>query len=627
MELTITRRDGSSYVLGGTKEPCLFIDTATQYMKLMTEDKLQLRVVSPLYFEFKIGDYTVLRSRTYKMNRLPTVRKDGSSYVYDLEFEGVQYDLLSVSFNLNIDTTTFELQNLQGDYLTGNVGTFLNVIVANANRVFPGEWIAGSIGTGGVQVKTLGFSEDDNCLSALSMIADEFDCEFHITELYGVKSIHMIPYQQQVQCGVLEYGALKGIASMHRENVNADNLCTRLFAYGGEGVPNRYRNDRLCLPNKGKGDSYIEHPSKVNNFGIYEKKRYFDVPLARTGVVTSLGGSVVEFVDSEMFDLNAKWSSWTGDYTEWLTLTNQEDNYENSQLYTNSVVGTWKYRLQDSPMITFVSGQLNGYSFLVQQYDTASKSFKIVPITERDITIPNEEYSVFQFAVGDRYQLSSINLPLSFVLAAENELLNVATAYYNDYSVPFVQYRVVLDEFSMAFKEPLTESLNLFIPGASIYIKDSAYMVDRWVRIQEVQRDLLYPLSYELLTVDISYRYDRRRRIARMIEKQPEINQHFTGELQVAQKELREIPPKIPRLSDKMTWIIDGVDTEIPVVSGLEPTFLETTDDLPAIGSEGVLYVNKATEEPFVWSDVAMRYYQIGYNYKQIDLIRSTKIK
>lgn len=65
---------------------------------------------------------------------------------------------------------------------------------------------------------------------------------------------------------------------------------------------------------------------------------------------------------------------------------------------------------------------------------------------------------------------------------------------------------------------------------------------------------------------------------------------------------------------------------EVQVASGLEPTFLETTDDLPAIGSEVVLYVIKQTEESFVWSDVAMRYYQIGYNYKQIDLIRSTKI-
>ena len=108
-----------------------------------------------------------------KLNRLPKVKKTGMhEFQYDLEFEGIQYDLFRVTYDVTIDTTTNELQDVQGDTLTGDLHRFMTVLVANANRVFPGKWVLGVCPeTAGD--KTLTFGESDNCLSVLQNLCGE----------------------------------------------------------------------------------------------------------------------------------------------------------------------------------------------------------------------------------------------------------------------------------------------------------------------------------------------------------------------------------------------------------------------------------------------------------------------
>lgn len=75
-----------------------------------------------------------------------------------------------MTYDVTIDTTTNELQDVQGDTLTGDLHRFMTVLVANANRVFPGKWVLGVCPeTAGD--KTLTFGESDNCLSVLQIFA------------------------------------------------------------------------------------------------------------------------------------------------------------------------------------------------------------------------------------------------------------------------------------------------------------------------------------------------------------------------------------------------------------------------------------------------------------------------
>ena len=146
------------------------ITAAKQTWDLNAEDTISITVVSPFPQSYGIGDAITVFGRDYRLNRLPKVKKSGfAEYQYDLEFEGIQYDLLRVTYDVNINTTKNELQDIQGDSLTGDLKRFMDVLISNANRVFPDKWALGKCPET-VGDKTLTFAENDNCLSVLQSL-------------------------------------------------------------------------------------------------------------------------------------------------------------------------------------------------------------------------------------------------------------------------------------------------------------------------------------------------------------------------------------------------------------------------------------------------------------------------
>ena len=138
------------------------ITAAKQTWALNAEDTIAITVVSPFPQSYGIGDAITVFGRDYRLNRLPKVKKSGfAEYQYDLEFEGIQYDLLRVTYDVNINTTKNELQDIQGDSLTGDLKRFMDVLISNANRVFPDKWALGKCPET-VGDKTLTFAENDN---------------------------------------------------------------------------------------------------------------------------------------------------------------------------------------------------------------------------------------------------------------------------------------------------------------------------------------------------------------------------------------------------------------------------------------------------------------------------------
>lgn len=477
MEQIIIKR-GNTLIPIASKKTATSIKSATQNVALLGDDTLNIVVVSPFKLDFLIGDTTFVYGNIYKLNRLPKVKKNGMyEFEYELEFEGAQYDMMRVTYDLTIDTTSNQLADVSGDSLTGNLRRFATVMVSNLNRVFKNMWELGEC-PDTAEDKTLTFSESENCLSVIQNLCKEFDTEFEV--LYSGKyTINFkkigktFPYK-------FEFGKNNGLYQLTRENVSTSNIVTRLKVYGStENITAKYRAQRLCLPNRSKRDSYIEDAAAVRKYGIWEARKYFDdIKPSRTGKVEKVfSDSVLKFVDSTMFDLNEKDES-----------------------------GNTKYLLAEtSAKVHFNTGNLAGYEFEVHSYDHATHTFTLKKQTdERGNVFPSESTPAFRFSEKDEYKLIDIALPQSYIDEAESELAKQGQTYYNQNSQPKVQYGLsVTDSFLASMLSNETNG-NVIWVGDYIPVKDSDVDVDKSVRVKSFKRDLMKDYSYTLTISDMS---------------------------------------------------------------------------------------------------------------------------
>lgn len=473
-QLTVNKPDGTTISLFNKNLPCT-IETARQEWTLKGDDLVKVTVKSAIALDLGIGDSVSVFGRIYKMNRLPKVTKTKMHLLqYECEFEGIQYDLMRVTYDLTIDTTSNELQDVSGDSYTGNLRDFMRILIANANRVFPGVWSLGVCPE--TDVETMTFGDSDNCLSVLQDLCSKHDVQFDITHSDGKFTID-IKQVGQILPYTFHYGRGKGLYSLTRENVSTSNIITRLKVRGSaENITNKYRSDRLLLPGKTKGQSYIEDAAAIAKYGIYEATKVFDIKPTFTGKVET-AKSVLEFVDTSVnFDLNAT-------------------DAEGQTIYL--LTGT-------AAVIHFNTGNLAGYEFEIAKYDHSTHTFKLKKFTDsRGATFPSEASAAFQFKAGDEYKILQITLPDELVIEAENRLQEEAEKYYRQNSQPKVQYGLSI---SKQYLEDLVGTdagiVNVFTPGDYIPIKDDDIGVDKSVRIKSFTRNLLDEYDYKLTISD-----------------------------------------------------------------------------------------------------------------------------
>lgn len=480
MEQIIIKR-GNTLIPLASKKTATSIKSATQNVALLGDDTLNIVVVSPFKLDFLIGDTTFVYGNIYKLNRLPKVKKNGMyEFEYELEFEGAQYDMMRVTYDLTIDTTSNQLADVSGDSLTGNLRRFATVMVSNLNRVFKNMWELGEC-PDTAEDKTLTFSESENCLSVIQNLCKEFDTEFEV--LYsGYSGKYTINFKKigKTFPYKFEFGKNNGLYQLTRENVSTSNIVTRLKVYGStENITAKYRAQRLCLPNRSKRDSYIEDAAAVRKYGIWEARKYFDdIKPSRTGKVEKIfSDSVLKFVDSTMFDLNEKDES-----------------------------GNTKYLLSEtSAKVHFNTGNLAGYEFDVHSYDHATHTFTLKKQTdERGNVFPSESTPAFRFSEKDEYKLIDIALPQSYIDEAESELAKQGQTYYNQNSQPKVQYGLSITDSFLASMLSNETNGNVIWVGDYIPVKDSDVDVDKSVRVKSFKRDLMKDYSYTLTISDMS---------------------------------------------------------------------------------------------------------------------------
>lgn len=489
--IIITKPNGSRVPME-SRATATAITAAKQTWALNAEDTIAITVVSPFPQSYGIGDVITVFGRDYRLNRLPKVSKTGmQEYQYDLEFEGIQYDLMRVTYDVNINTTNNQLQDIQGDSLTGDLKRFMEVLISNANRVFPGKWALGVCPeTDGDN--TLTFSESDNCLSVLQTLCseDKFGVEFEIERVNGVYVINIKKTIGQTLPFVLEYGKGKGLYSISRENVSSSNIVTRLKVYGStENITSKYRADRLCMYGKDKASSYIEKADAVAKYGIFEGRKNFDIKPTFTGKVSSVvDGDVLSFIDTSFpFDINAK-------------------NASGETLYLISGV---------SAKVHFNSGNLAGYEFEVHAYDHATYKFTLVKQTDdRGNVFPSETSPAFQISPNDTYKVLDIAYSRDIEEDAEKKLAEEGNKYYDQNSQPKVQYSVNVTKAFIENKLALSDGItNVFAPGDYLPIKDDEIGVDKSIRIKSFTRNVLDPYDYSLTISDTQTKGDITTRV------------------------------------------------------------------------------------------------------------------
>lgn len=490
--IIITKPNGSRVPIE-SRRTATGITAANQNWALNAEDTINITVVSPFPQSYGIGDTITVFGRDYKLNRLPKVKKTGmAEFQYDLEFEGIQYDLFRVTYDLTIDTTKNELQDIQGDTLTGDLKRFMDVLISNANRVFPGKWAVG-ICPETIGDKTLTFGESDNCLSVLQTLCsqDNFNVEFEIEKVDGVYTINLYENVGQTLPFTFEYGKNKGLYSMTRENVSSANIITRLKVFGStENITSKYRADRLCMFGKDKSTSYIEKAEAVAKYGIFEGRKNFDIKPTFTGKVMAIvDGDVLSFIDETFpFDLNA-----------------------------TDAAGQTLYLIAGVPAkVHFNTGNLAGYEFEVHAYDHATHKFTLVKLTDdRGDVFPSATSPAFQFGMNDTYKVLDIAYSKDIEEEAEKKLAEEGNKYYDQNSQPKVQYGVsVTKEYIEKYLATSDAGImNVFAPGDFLKVVDADLGIDKAIRIKSFVRNVLEPYDYTLTISDTQTNADITTRV------------------------------------------------------------------------------------------------------------------
>lgn len=476
-QIIITKVNGTSFPLQSKANSSTII-TAKQTVELLNSDIVDITLESAKKIVFDIGDKITILGRDYTMNIPAKEEKLANNFFrYDLQFEGVQYDLSRASYDVNIDTTGADVQ---GDTLTGNMKSFLDVLIANISRIFPGKWTLGTY-PAETEVMTLTFGDSDNCLSVLQMLCDKYKQEFDI--VIGVNGARTLNIGQagKTFTFTFQYGKGKGIYELTREKVASSNIINRLKVYGStKNITSKYRSTRLLLPGKTKAQSYLEDAASIAKYGVWEGTKIFEEIFPnRVGVVSALGPNRLTFVDSSMdFDLNEREAD--GVTTKYL------------------MAGT-------AAKIHFNTGNLTGYDFDIHSYDHATKTFVIVEMKdERDMIFPSQTSAAFQIGVGDKYIIKDIGMPATYETAGENELQTEGLAFLQQNCQPKVQYGISVSQFFLKNIVGADAQSNIFWVGDYIPVKDDDLEVDKLIRVKTFTRDLLTDYDYSLTIADLT---------------------------------------------------------------------------------------------------------------------------
>jgi len=423
----------------------LIDDSSKRQKTLNGPDYVVLSFIHDSFVEFFPGDYITWEGETYTIKQAPAFDKISEEhYKYDLRFEGPYHGLKEAVYLLDNEGEFF---------LTGTAEDFIDQMVVNLNRVHG----SGAYNTGSVvstEYKNLQFN-NESCWDVLLRICDEFELEFSLTAGININLATTIGSSTG-----LSYEYTSGLKNIKREKVSDKNLITRLYAYGAEkNIDYNYGTKRLHLPSATYPNRYME--SGVATYGIREVvKQFDDIYPSFTGTVDSSSANNVIIDAGIDFDLNS-------------------------------------YLLEG--MIVFKTGDLAGMQFEISEYNHTTHQVTFKTYTDEH----GQEFpsATFNPAAGDQFTFVDINMPTSYITAAESALETAASAHLSAMSSPHVVYNLTMDQHAL---RGATTSLDA---GDIITITDAELAIGGVsMRIIELTQSIADQYNYSIKLGDVILR-------------------------------------------------------------------------------------------------------------------------
>lgn len=542
----ITKRNGETIQLN-TNEPFCFVKEATLTSSLMGDDYISLKIVSANWLSFAKGDKITVGGKEYSI-RATTTREVVSEGYYNYEpvFYGVMYDLMKTIYRNcdkygKSDKSTFDL--------TYTIKEFVQVLIYNLERDYPGVWKFDEDNCPETEAKTIQFS-GVNCLQALQTLcnSEQFNLEFQITQDNGIRTIHIGKFGKRINppsgADFFEWGKGNGLYNLKEQKIDDKAIITRLWAEGGTtNIRSNYRDysERLQLPYPQRKNQYehtlsdgtvvkvgtetigiaddakryIEDAELRDKIGSEEDvKTYDNIYPTRTGTVTAVvADDICAFIDDTMdFDLNKKDDKGT--------------------VYL--VDGT-------SAKITFTSGRLAGQQFELEAkggYNHETKKFRIIPFTDnRGLTIPSTEtQDAYKIEVGNTYKITDIYLPESYEQKAEEALWYAAMEDFKTATQAKAQYTLTLDRLYFLQELSRDTDTSVFEVGDYVPVKDTRFGIEKQMRIQKVTRNLLLEQDYQITLADTTAVSIQTQTVLTVIEHENIINNNRLRDLNKARR-------------------------------------------------------------------------------------------
>ena len=541
----IIKRNGETIQLN-TNEPFCFVKEATLTSSLMGDDYISLKIVSSEWLSFAKGDKIIVGGNEYSI-RATTTREIVSEGYYNYEpvFYGVMYDLMKTIYRNcdkygKSDKSTFDL--------TYTIKEFVQVLIYNLERDYPGVWKFDEDNCPETEAKTIQFS-GVNCLQALQTLcnSEQFNLEFQITQDNGIRTIHIGKFGKRINppngADFFEWGKGNGLYNLKEQKIDDKAIITRLWVEGGTtNIRSDYRGyaERLQLPMQrmnqydhtladgtvvkantemiGISDEskrYIENAELRDKIGSEEDvKTYDNIYPKRTGKVTAVvADDICAFVDDTMdFDLNKKDDKGT--------------------VYLVDGV---------SAKITFTSGRLAGQQFELNAkggYDDKTKTFKIIPFTDnRGLTIPSEETkNSFFMEVGNTYKITDIYLPEQYEKRAEEDLWYAGSDDFKDASQVKAQYALTFDRLYFLQSLSSDTDTSVFAVGDYVPVKDTRFGIEKTMRIQKITRNLLLEHDYQITLADSTAISIQTQTVLTVIDHENVINNNRLRDLNKARR-------------------------------------------------------------------------------------------
>ena len=541
----IIKRNGETIQLN-TNEPFCFVKEATLTSSLMGDDYISLKIVSSEWLSFAKGDKIVVGGNEYSI-RATTTREIVSEGYYNYEpvFYGVMYDLIKTIYRNcdkygKSDKSTFDL--------TYTIKEFVQVLIYNLERDYPGVWKFDEDNCPETEAKTIQFS-GVNCLQALQTLCnkEQFNLEFQITQDNSIRTIHIGKFGKRINppsgADFFEWGKGNGLYNLKEQKIDDKAIITRLWVEGGTtNIRSDYRGyaERLQLPMQrmnqydhtladgtvvkantemiGISDEskrYIENAELRDKIGSEEDvKTYDNIYPKRTGKVTAIvADDICAFIDDTMdFDLNKKDDKGT--------------------MYLVDGV---------SAKITFTSGRLAGQQFELNAkggYDDKTKKFKIIPFTDsRGLTIPSTEtQDAYKIEVGNTYKITDIYLPEQYEKRAEEDLWYAGSDDFKDASQVKAQYALTFDRLYFLQSLSRDTETSVFAVGDYVPVKDTRFGIEKTMRIQKITRNLLLEHDYQITLADSTAISIQTQTVLTVIDHENVINNNRLRDLNKARR-------------------------------------------------------------------------------------------